>query len=49
VDFLVTWNCRHLANAELYRPISDHLRVNGLSPPVVCTPQELMGDDIYSA
>ncbi len=48
-DFLVTWNCRHLANAELYRRVADHLRINGMHPPVVCTPQELMGDDIYSA
>lgn len=44
-DFLVTWNCRHLANANKF----DHIRrVNamlGLFVPAVVTPLELLGDD----
>jgi predicted nucleic acid-binding protein len=44
-DFLLTWNCRHLANANKF----DHIRrVNvllGLFVPVLVTPLELLGDD----
>jgi predicted nucleic acid-binding protein len=43
-DFLVTWNCRHLANANKF----DHIRrVNGLLGlfvPSLVTPLELLGD-----
>jgi hypothetical protein len=42
-DFLVTWNCRHLANANKF----DHIRrVNtmlGLFVPALVTPLELLG------
>ena len=44
VDFLLTWNCRHLANAELSGPVADFLRARGYRPPIVCTPEELMGE-----
>ena len=44
-DFLLTWNCRHLANANKF----DHIRrVNtmlGLIVPALVTPLELVGDD----
>jgi len=43
MDFLLTWNCRHLANAELTEPVANFLRARGYRPPVVCTPEELMG------
>ena len=43
-DFLVTWNCRHLANANKF----DHIRrVNdslGLFAPSLVTPLELLGE-----
>jgi predicted nucleic acid-binding protein len=44
-DFLVTWNCKHLANANKFDNIA---RVNGilnLSVPKLVTPLELIGDD----
>ena len=44
-DFLVTWNCRHLANANKFGHIR---RVNvllGLFVPALVTPLELLGDD----
>lgn len=44
MDFLLTWNCRHLANAELSGPAARFLRAKGYEPPVVCTPEELMGE-----
>jgi hypothetical protein len=42
VDYLVTWNCTHIANAhtikKLYRLNQEH----GLYTPVICTPEELI-------
>ncbi len=42
VDFLLTWNCKHLANAELVGPFETFFLDNGYEPPVVCTPEELL-------
>jgi hypothetical protein len=44
MDFLLTWNCKHLANAQIARRIS--LVCEGLSwqMPVICTPEALMGE-----
>jgi predicted nucleic acid-binding protein len=43
-DFLVTWNCKHLANANKF----DHIkRINGLiglTTPNLVTPLELLGN-----
>ena len=44
VDYLLTWNCRHIANAERLPGIKVFLRDNGFAVPNVCTPEELMGD-----
>ena len=44
VDYLLTWNCRHIANAERLPAIKVFLRDNGFAIPNVCTPEELMGD-----
>jgi predicted nucleic acid-binding protein len=42
MDYLLTWNCKHLANAVLRSKIEDTCREYGYEPPVICTPQELM-------
>jgi hypothetical protein len=44
VDFLLTWNCRHIANAAIVRDIEAVCRMRSLPCPVICTPEELMGD-----
>lgn len=41
-DYLVTWNCRHIASARLRPMIEATLRAHGYHPPVLCTPEELM-------
>ena len=43
IDYLLTWNCRHLANAQLIRRISVICNAKGFNMPVICTPEELMG------
>ena len=45
IDYLLTWNCRHIANPHNRRRISDCLSAHGYRPSVVCTPEELIGDD----
>ena len=42
VEFLVTWNFRHIANAAMRVRIEDACRQAGYEPPVICTPSELM-------
>ena len=44
VDYLRTWNCRQIANAERLPAIEAFLRDNGFAVPNVCTPEEFMGD-----
>lgn len=43
VDYLLTWNCRHLDNAET-KPVMRRICGEwGYVVPEICTPQELMG------
>ena len=43
-DYLLTWNCRHLANAQILRRLEREAVPHGWTLPTVCTPLELMGD-----
>jgi hypothetical protein len=43
VDFLMTWNSTHIANAEFRPRVERVCRENGHPAPVLCTPDELMG------
>ena len=45
VEYLVTWNFKHIANASLRSRIESVIRAAGFDPPVICTPQELVLDD----
>ena len=42
IEYLVTWNCRHIANATARTAIERICRAAGYEPPVICTPEELM-------
>ncbi|NKC15406.1 MAG: DNA-binding protein [Gammaproteobacteria bacterium] len=42
VEYLVTWNCRHIANATMRSQIDKACRNAGYEPTVICTPDELM-------
>jgi len=42
MDYLLTWNCTHIANATLRASIENVCRENGFEPPVICTPDELL-------
>lgn len=47
VDYLVTWNCRHIANPEIQRGIASYLEQIGTVLPFICTPEELLGEANY--
>jgi hypothetical protein len=42
MDFLLTWNCRHLANGNLIPKVRAIIEALGLKFPHICTPEELM-------
>jgi hypothetical protein len=44
VDYLLTWNCKHLANAALRSRIERVCRARGYEPVIICTPEELLED-----
>ena len=44
-DFLVTWNCRHLANANKFGHIRRVNSMLGLFVPALVTPLQLLGGD----
>lgn len=45
IDYLLTWNCRHIDNAETKPLIRSVVIANGYNYPEICTPQELIGGD----
>lgn len=42
MHYLLTWNCRHIANAALRTRISSICHARGYETPVICTPEELL-------
>ena len=42
MDFLLTWNCRHILNKTIERQLGGVCTALGLCLPVLCTPAELM-------
>ncbi|MGR3218894.1 MAG: type II toxin-antitoxin system VapC family toxin [Candidatus Anammoxibacter sp.] len=46
INYLLTWNCRHIDNAETKPIIRSVILVNGYFYPEICTPHELMGDEL---
>ena len=45
VDYLVTWNCKHIANAHIRRQLQELNNGEGVCTPIVCTPEELLDDN----
>ena len=42
IPYLLTWNCRHLANATMRPVIEAVCLAKGLKAPIICTPEELL-------
>jgi len=47
MEFLLTWNCAHIANAELRLKLVETCALEGVELPHICTPEELMGEDYH--
>lgn len=41
MDYLLTWNCKHIANALMRNKMEAVIRSTGYEPPILCTPEEL--------
>ena len=44
MNYLLTWNCKHIANAQMQEGIGRICRAIGFEPPIICTPEELLGE-----
>jgi hypothetical protein len=42
VPYLLTWNCRHIANAAMRPVIETACNAQGFKAPIICTPEELL-------
>ena len=45
IEYLTTWNLRHLANVTIRRTIEETCRKNGYATPLICTPDQLIGGE----
>jgi len=45
VDYLLTWNCKHIANGVVRRRNEEIFRSGELYLPAIATPEELMGEN----
>lgn len=43
MDYLLTWNCKHIANAQIQRKLAEISLGFGYELPILCTPYELLG------
>ncbi|MEH2108928.1 type II toxin-antitoxin system VapC family toxin [Nostoc sp.] len=44
LDYLLTWNCKHIANAQIQKKLAQVSLDAGYELPTLCTPYELMGE-----
>jgi predicted nucleic acid-binding protein len=44
LDYLLTWNCKHIANAQIQKKLLQISLDAGYELPIICTPYELMGE-----
>ena len=42
MDFLLTWNCTHIANGVVVKVVNATCRDSGYEPPTICTPEALL-------
>jgi predicted nucleic acid-binding protein len=46
LDYLLTWNCTHIAGARSQKRLREFTRDAGLWLPIICTPDEMLGEDL---
>ena len=45
IDYLVSWNCKHIANAMRFGDISRCCTASGFTAPVICTPDLMLANE----
>jgi hypothetical protein len=45
IEYLLTWNCSHIANAKILPRIHKVLADLGIQSPIICTPEEMVNYD----
>ncbi|MDQ3398013.1 MAG: hypothetical protein M3511_09635 [Deinococcota bacterium] len=45
MDYLLTWNLKHIANAVIRGKVEALCRAEGYEPAIICTPEELREED----
>jgi hypothetical protein len=45
IQYLLTWNCKHVANAKILPQVHDVLMEMGCPIPIICTPETMVNDD----
>ncbi len=45
IQYLLTWNCKHIANAKILPRIHQVLTDLGCLIPIICTPEEMVDDE----
>jgi hypothetical protein len=45
IDFLVTWNFKHIANPHIRERMRTRINDSGFRMPVMCSPEELLNED----
>ena len=45
IDYLLTWNCTHIANARILPRIHRVLAERNCFVPIICTPEEMLDDE----
>ncbi len=44
LDYLLTWNCKHIANGHIQKKLREICVSLGYTLPIICTPYELIGE-----
>jgi len=45
INYLLTWNCKHIANPRIWKRIGECFRGLGHTMSIICTPEDLIGDE----
>ena len=45
IQYLLTWNCKHIANAKMLPRIHEVLSDMKIPIPIICTPEEMLGNE----
>jgi predicted nucleic acid-binding protein len=46
MDYLMTWNCTHIANAIIVNAVKQICLEQGFPFPIICTPEELIAEEL---